>query len=161
VAAVLLVMDELIHRQHPSSWAQFYSSPLLFLARHLYNASTYPLQPPSNDTICVVCISDTHNSHASLPPLPAGDILIHAGDLSQSGSPEEVSAALDWMAAQPHLHKFLIAATHDRCLEDVSCQSHLRSLLPRRGRPCLWTRISSSHTAPPLTTSTAETAAMP
>lgn len=36
----------------------------------------------------IVCISDTHNCTVKLPP---GDILIHAGDLTNKGSKSEVS----------------------------------------------------------------------
>ena len=35
-----------------------------------------------------VCVSDTHNS---TPKLPTGDVLIHAGDLTNQGSYQEVS----------------------------------------------------------------------
>lgn len=35
-----------------------------------------------------VCISDTHNRNVALPK---GDVLIHAGDLTNSGSYAEVS----------------------------------------------------------------------
>lgn len=40
----------------------------------------------------VVCGFDTHNSQS---PLPDGDLLIHAGNLTQSGSLQELQAALD------------------------------------------------------------------
>lgn len=36
----------------------------------------------------IVCISDTHNCNVKLP---AGDVLIHAGDLTNMGSKSEVS----------------------------------------------------------------------
>lgn len=62
----------------------------------------------------VVCISDTHNSQPELPP---GDILIHAGDLSQSGSFSEIQKVLDWIKRQPHQHKFVIAGNHDLLLD--------------------------------------------
>lgn len=35
----------------------------------------------------IVCISDTHNCQVKLP---AGDVLIHAGDLTNKGSFQEV-----------------------------------------------------------------------
>lgn len=37
----------------------------------------------------IVCISDTHNSTVKLPD---GDVLIHAGDLTNQGSYSEVSS---------------------------------------------------------------------
>jgi len=124
-------LESLLHRRDPSPWAQFFASPLLFLARHLYNAQSTYQPPPSNiDPIRIVCISDTHNVHGSLPPLPAGDLLIHAGDLSQSGSLQEVNAALDWMSVQPHPHKIFIAGNHDRCLEDPYYESTIKTVYP-------------------------------
>ncbi|ROV96001.1 hypothetical protein VMCG_07996 [Cytospora schulzeri] len=56
----------------------------------------------------------THNSQ---PEIPLGDILIHAGDLTQSGSFEELQAALDWLKRQPHPHKIVIAGNHDLLLD--------------------------------------------
>jgi hypothetical protein len=37
----------------------------------------------------IVCVSDTHNATVKLPP---GDVLIHAGDLTNQGSYSEVSS---------------------------------------------------------------------
>ena len=34
------------------------------------------------DGVLIVCISDTHNQHRDLKDMPAGDILIHAGDFT-------------------------------------------------------------------------------
>jgi predicted phosphodiesterase len=34
-----------------------------------------------------VLISDTHNKHEELGELPAGDVLIHAGDFAESAHP--------------------------------------------------------------------------
>src|SRR4051794_35393280 len=60
--------------------------------------------------IRVVCISDTHNKR---PILPLGDLLIHAGDLTENGSFDEVQAELNWLSSQPHRYKVLIAGNHD------------------------------------------------
>ncbi len=65
----------------------------------------------------VVCISDTHNQHDKLD-LGGGDVLIHAGDSTMNGTPEEFFAFRDWFVAQPHTHKIFIAGNHDFCLED-------------------------------------------
>ena len=56
-----------------------------------------------------VCISDTHCQHASLPPLPAGDVLLHAGDFTVRGKISEVLSFADWWHAQPHAQKIIIA----------------------------------------------------
>lgn len=68
-----------------------------------------------HNPIRVVCISDTHNN---VPTLPAGDILIHAGDLTENGSFEEVQAGLTWLSSQPFQHKIFVAGNHDVLLDE-------------------------------------------
>src|SRR6188768_3083249 len=65
--------------------------------------------------VAVVCISDTHNHQPS--ETPAGEILIHAGDLTQSGTLEELQASLNWINSCPHLYKIVIAGNHDLFLD--------------------------------------------
>ncbi len=60
----------------------------------------------------LVCISDTHMAHKGFS-IPDGNVLIHAGDATSSGTPDEVDRFLGWLAAQPHPHKILIAGNHD------------------------------------------------
>jgi len=60
----------------------------------------------------IVCISDTHGFHRQLD-LPEGDLLIHAGDFSNTGEPEMIADFLDWFAGQAHAHKVFIAGNHD------------------------------------------------
>ena len=67
-----------------------------------------------------VCISDTHCRQGAMPPLPRGDVLLHAGDFTMEGTLEEVQAFASWWHAQPHAQKVLIAGNHDRCLEGDS-----------------------------------------
>ncbi|KAL2838044.1 Metallo-dependent phosphatase-like protein [Aspergillus pseudodeflectus] len=76
------------------------------------------LPPDQNDLfpIRVVCISDTHNTR---PPLPPGDILIHAGDLTARGTFDELQAQLQWLSAQPHAHKVVVAGNHDLILDEA------------------------------------------
>ncbi|KAG8627793.1 hypothetical protein KVT40_003666 [Elsinoe batatas] len=64
--------------------------------------------------IRVVCVSDTHNYK---PVLPEGDLLIHAGDLSEKGTFKEIQDQLDWLKKQPHRHKVVIAGNHDLLLD--------------------------------------------
>ncbi|KAL8924204.1 MAG: hypothetical protein Q9208_004168 [Pyrenodesmia sp. 3 TL-2023] len=75
-------------------------------------------RPPSFSSstkrIDVVCISDTHGTQPSIPP---GDLLLHAGDLTQWGTFAEIQAQLDWLSAQPHEYKVLIAGNHDLLLD--------------------------------------------
>jgi predicted phosphohydrolase len=64
----------------------------------------------------VVCISDTHLQCRDVP-IPTGDILIHAGDLTGRGSLAELAREVDWVRTLPHAHKVLIAGNHDFCFE--------------------------------------------
>ncbi|KAI0152254.1 hypothetical protein F4776DRAFT_19995 [Hypoxylon sp. NC0597] len=108
-------LDELLHRSRPSVWQLFSRNPCIFLARKLYSWRRLvpPSEPPPN-AVSVVCISDTHNSQCSLPD---GDILIHAGDLTQSGSFEELQATISWLQNHPHCIKVVIAGNHDLLLD--------------------------------------------
>ncbi|KAK8067498.1 hypothetical protein PG996_006610 [Apiospora saccharicola] len=75
--------------------------------------------------VSIVCISDTHNANARCGnPLPDGDILLHAGDLTQSGSLAELQAAVAWLRAQPHSHKIVVAGNHDLLLDPECDYDH-------------------------------------
>ena len=91
------------------------ASPLIYLARLLYGLQQR--QQPLRQTcqsIKVVCISDTHNTQ---PEVPHGDLLIHAGDLTDAGSPEEIQSAFDWIKSLSHPYKVVIAGNHDLALD--------------------------------------------
>lgn len=46
-----------------------------------------------------VCISDTHSKKFVVP---AGDVLIHAGDLCSWGSVKQLKVTVDWLLTLPH-----------------------------------------------------------
>ncbi|TFK31365.1 Metallo-dependent phosphatase-like protein [Crucibulum laeve] len=123
-------MDSIFNQRPPSLLSQFLSSPLRFLAHFLYTA--FPLPPPTRTgkSIRLVCISDTHSAHLDLPPLPPGDVLIHSGDLTQSGTLNEFYGVLDWMRIQPFKHKIFIAGNHDKCLDDPTIYQVLDGQYP-------------------------------
>jgi Icc-related predicted phosphoesterase len=64
----------------------------------------------------LVVLSDTHGLHDSLPPLPAGDVLIHCGDIANRGSLEDIQSFKAWLSQQPHSEKYVIEGNHDRDL---------------------------------------------
>jgi Icc-related predicted phosphoesterase len=67
----------------------------------------------------IVCISDTHNAFpGSGYTLPPGDILIHAGDLTNNGQPSEIRKALAWLREANYEHKIVIAGNHDIALDE-------------------------------------------
>ncbi len=64
----------------------------------------------------VVCISDTHSRHGELA-MPPGDILVHAGDLTEIGAEEDVVEFDRWLGRQPYRHRIVIAGNHDFLFE--------------------------------------------
>lgn len=54
----------------------------------------------------IVCISDTHNQ---TPKLPAGDVLIHAGDLTNQGSLSELQKTVGWLERADFEVKIVVA----------------------------------------------------
>ena len=66
----------------------------------------------------ITFISDTHTKHRQLE-LPGGDLLIHAGDIMNSGySQYEVEDFCKWFEAQNYDNCVFIAGNHDRLFED-------------------------------------------
>lgn len=63
-----------------------------------------------------MCISDTHEEYPNLS-VPDGDLLVHAGDSSIGGSPEEIMRLNEWLGEQPHRYKVIIAGNHDFVFE--------------------------------------------
>jgi len=72
----------------------------------------------------VVFIADTHNN---TPPVPDGDVLVHAGDLTGHGTPREVIQVGLWLNSLPHKHKVVIPGNHDFLFEKDA--NHALSLL--------------------------------
>ncbi|KAF2738742.1 Metallo-dependent phosphatase [Polyplosphaeria fusca] len=62
----------------------------------------------------IVCISDTHNQ---TPKLPKGDVLIHAGDLTNQGSFSELKKTVEWIEKAEFEAKIVVAGNHDITLD--------------------------------------------
>lgn len=54
-----------------------------------------------------MCISDTHGLTDNLK-LPEGDVLIHAGDFTNVGSPDDVEKFNDYLKKQDFKYKSLL-----------------------------------------------------
>ena len=67
-------------------------------------------------------ISDTHTKHELIPStdLPGGDIIIHSGDIMNSGySYADITDFCEWFSGlEQYTHKIFIAGNHDRLFED-------------------------------------------
>jgi hypothetical protein len=103
----------------PTHRERILKSPLKYLITLVYKLLTRlrSSPPPSKPPIRVVCISDMHTHTYDIP---AGDILVHAGDLTQAGDIAELQAGIDWLAGLPHTHKIAIAGNHDTFLDPRS-----------------------------------------
>jgi predicted phosphohydrolase len=66
-----------------------------------------------------------------MPSIPDGDVLIHAGDCTASGSLPQLDEFTEWFGAMPHQNKILIAGNHDRCFEQYPEWS--REMCDKRG----------------------------
>jgi len=76
----------------------------------------------------LVLISDTHGLHHRMPPLPEGDILVHAGDFMNAGyDPHEIISFNKWLGEQPIQYRVVCGGNHDRLFENDPKQA--RSLL--------------------------------
>ena len=71
----------------------------------------------ANSSLRIVAISDTHARHKGLS-IPPGDILIHAGDMTEMGSLSDVVSFNEFLETLPHPHKIVIAGNHDFCFEN-------------------------------------------
>lgn len=69
-------------------------------------------QPCPDGYVRIVCISDTHGMHGRLK-VPPGDVLVHAGDLTNTGEKEQVHALERWLTFLPFEEKIVIAGNHD------------------------------------------------
>jgi Icc-related predicted phosphoesterase len=64
----------------------------------------------------IVCLSDTHNCTHEIE-VPDGDILIHSGDATITGTVEEVKRFSRWFSGLPHRHRVFVAGNHDWLFE--------------------------------------------
>jgi calcineurin-like phosphoesterase family protein len=103
--------------ERPTFLALLLHSPikLLLYTTHTFITSLRSTPKPTNTPIRVVCISDTH----TLIPnhVPPGDILIHAGDLTNSGSVASLQSQINWLCSLPHKEIIVISGNHDIYLD--------------------------------------------
>lgn len=81
--------------------------------------SNIPLPPPQSDAVRFVAISDTHTQHMLLD-LPSGDVLLHLGDFTNTGTLEECADFCSFIAPLPFKHKVLVPGNHDLTCDEES-----------------------------------------
>lgn len=64
----------------------------------------------------LVCLSDTHSQHAALD-LPAGDVLLHAGDFTSWGSRDQLEDFDQWLGRQDFRYKVVVPGNHDNAMD--------------------------------------------
>jgi predicted phosphodiesterase len=74
------------------------------------------VQPDVEIEMRIVAIADTHGLHRQLV-VPAGDVLVHAGDVTRHGELDELHDFNAWLGEQPHPYKLIIGGNHDWCLQ--------------------------------------------
>ena len=106
----------------PTALDLILDSPLRALFSFIYaillSLRGAPFKPPRNKPkVRVICISDTHTN---TPSVPNGDVLIHAGDLTNAGTVDEIQKQIDWLDSLPHREKIIIAGNHDSYFDPKS-----------------------------------------
>lgn len=76
----------------------------------------------------ILHLSDTHGLHRQLGNLPSADVIVHSGDFTLRGTPEEATDFTDWFSNLPYRYKLFVAGNHDDC---YYTESH-RDSEPRR-----------------------------
>lgn len=67
---------------------------------------------PREGILRLVLISDTHMQHRNLV-MPEGDVLIHAGDLTNKGRVKDIKEFDDWLGELEYKHKIVVFGNHD------------------------------------------------
>jgi len=109
------------------------SEPVPFTAPPFVDGTS----PQAPATTRFVVISDTHDRHTKMAPLPQGDVLIHCGDFTMDGRIKAISEFGKWFSSQPHPYKIVIAGNHDTTLDGPYYERayHKR---PRGSAPAAW-----------------------
>ena len=104
-----------------------------FLHHLTLNLRGLPYSPPKNQLpIRVVCVSDTHSK---IPPksLPQGDLLIHAGDLTNNGTIGDIQQSIDWLktlqkpwygSGDGFQYIVVVCGNHDSYFDERSRSAH-------------------------------------
>eukprot|EP00928_Gymnodinium_smaydae_P058525 TRINITY_DN41727_c0_g1_i1.p1 TRINITY_DN41727_c0_g1~~TRINITY_DN41727_c0_g1_i1.p1 ORF type:complete len:326 (-),score=17.80 TRINITY_DN41727_c0_g1_i1:284-1261(-) len=79
----------------------------------MYEQDGRQIPPQRAGFIRFVAISDTHSQHDCLPVLPEGDVLLHLGDFSNSGTLDECRSFCEYVRGQSFRHRLLVPGNHD------------------------------------------------
>ncbi|CAE7948313.1 Beta-glucosidase [Symbiodinium microadriaticum] len=65
-----------------------------------------------NSMVRIIVVSDTHGLHETLK-MPAGDVLVHCGDMADRGNVEHVRSCIRWLNSLPYKEIFVVDGNHD------------------------------------------------
>ncbi|MCB0319665.1 MAG: metallophosphatase domain-containing protein [Bdellovibrionales bacterium] len=74
----------------------------------------------------IVCISDTHGQHLSIPQLPEGDVIVHAGDITEDGVLSLACTFSRHFGNLDYPHKIVILGNHDTDLASEEALAQFR-----------------------------------
>ena len=92
-----------------------------------------PFKPSQTVKTRILIISDTHSrkpfdastsQHAFRSPLPEADVLLHAGDLTNSGKEHEYQTQIEMLIAHSAELKVVVPGNHDITLDEPYYASH-------------------------------------
>ena len=66
----------------------------------------------------IVCMSDIHGYQEEMSPIPDGDILLVAGDITRKGTLSNLLDFVLFLRTLPHRYKVFIGGNHDWCLQE-------------------------------------------
>lgn len=112
-----------VRAEDPTGAWRFIQGKLPYLTAHPVDPESLTLA--EGEGVRFVCISDTHGKFPPAP-LPAGDVLLHAGDFTSTGGLGQTRAFAEWFGAQPHSVKIVIAGNHDVTLHQDYYQREWR-----------------------------------
>ncbi|KAF4552138.1 Calcineurin-like phosphoesterase-like protein 2 [Elsinoe fawcettii] len=92
----------------------------------------------------IVCVSDTHGASPKdgAFKLPKGDILIHAGDLTNQGGYAEMKKTAEWITEADFEAKIVVAGNHDLPLDPAFTSSPAHQPSPSQPSEPLTTLLS-------------------
>lgn len=105
--------------------------------------------PPSQLPITITCISDTHSKFPVVPK--SGELLIHAGDLTNTGTLNSIQQTVDWLktlqkpwpgSRDGYRYIVVVAGNHDSYLDARSRNTHdTKTSRGPTGRKLDWGKI--------------------
>ena len=65
----------------------------------------------------ILHLSDTHRNHRRLHGLPAADVIIHSGDVAETGQSKDVNDFFVWFCGLDYKYKIFVKGNHDSRLQ--------------------------------------------